>query len=117
VIQAVALAPADGLTVPNAYGQLPFAGADPTRPNEAYFQQVDFVVNKAEELGMFIGMLPTWGSYWPAANQNSTRPQRGNTDNSSESATKTKPSSGSSAATARFKLMRNERLSTLWPKV
>ena len=64
VIQAVALAPADGLTVPNAYGQLPFAGADPTRPNEAYFQQVDFVVNKAEELGMFIGLLPTWGSYW-----------------------------------------------------
>lgn len=21
-------------------------------------------MNKAEELGLFIGMLPTWGSYW-----------------------------------------------------
>jgi hypothetical protein len=41
VIQAVVLAPADGLTVPNAYGQLPFAGADPTKPNETYFQHVD----------------------------------------------------------------------------
>jgi hypothetical protein len=37
---------------------------DPSRPNEAYFQHVDFVVKKAEELGMFVGMLPTWGSYW-----------------------------------------------------
>ena len=64
VIQAVALAPADGLTVPNANGDLPFAGGDPTKPNEAYFRQVDFIVNKAEELGMFIGMLPTWGSHW-----------------------------------------------------
>ncbi len=64
VVQAVALAPADGLTVPNAYGDLPLIGGDPTKPNEAYFKHVDFIVNKAEELGMFIGFLPTWGSYW-----------------------------------------------------
>jgi Protein of unknown function (DUF4038)/Putative collagen-binding domain of a collagenase len=64
VIQAVALAPADGLSVANAYGDLPLLGGDPTKPNEAYFRHVDFIVNKAEELGMFIGMLPTWGSYW-----------------------------------------------------
>jgi len=25
---------------------------------------IDFVVSKAEELGLFIGMLPTWGSNW-----------------------------------------------------
>lgn len=64
VIQAVVLAPAGGLTVPNAYGDLPFIGGDPTRPNEAYFRHVDFIVNKAEELGMFTGMLPTWGGHW-----------------------------------------------------
>lgn len=64
VIQAVALGPADGLTVPNAYGDLPLTKGDPTKPNEAYFRHVDFIVNKAEELGMFIGMLPTWGSHW-----------------------------------------------------
>jgi hypothetical protein len=66
VIQAVVLAPADGLTVPNAYGDLPLIGGDPAKPNEAYFQHVDFVVNKAEELGMFTGILPTWGSHWAA---------------------------------------------------
>jgi Protein of unknown function (DUF4038)/Putative collagen-binding domain of a collagenase len=64
VIQAVALAPADGLTVPNAYGDLPLVGGDPTKPNEAYFRNVDFIVNKAGDLGMFVGLLPTWGSYW-----------------------------------------------------
>ena len=64
VIQAVVLAQLGGLTVPNAYGDLPLIQGDPAQPNEAYFRHVDFIVNKAEELGMFIGMLPTWGSYW-----------------------------------------------------
>ncbi|HJX91184.1 MAG TPA: glycoside hydrolase family 140 protein [Pyrinomonadaceae bacterium] len=64
VIQTVAIAPADGLTSANANGDLPFADRDPTKPNEAYFRHVDLIVNKAEELGMFVGLLPTWGSYW-----------------------------------------------------
>ena len=64
VIQAVVLAQLGGLTVPNPYGDLPLIDKDPTRPNEGYFRHVDFVVNKAEELGLFVGMLPTWGSYW-----------------------------------------------------
>ena len=61
IIQAVVLAENDGLRTPNAYGELPFINLDPARPNEAYFEHVDFIVNKAEELGLFIGMLPTWG--------------------------------------------------------
>jgi len=64
VIQAVVLGPADGLTVPNAYGDLPLVSGDPTKPNEAYFRHVDFIVDHAEQLGMFIGMLPSWGSQW-----------------------------------------------------
>lgn len=64
VIQAVALAELDGLTVPNAYGALPLVDSDPARPNEAYFAHVDFIVEKAESLGMFVGLLPTWGKYW-----------------------------------------------------
>jgi len=64
VIQAVLLAQLGGLTVPNPYGDLPLIEKDPARPNEAYFRHVDFIVNKAEELGLFVGMLPTWGSYW-----------------------------------------------------
>ena len=61
VIQAVALAELDGLGVPNRYGHTPLAENDPTRPNEEYFRHVDFVVDRAEELGLFIGLLPTWG--------------------------------------------------------
>lgn len=64
VIQAVVLAEFDGLTVPNPYGQLPLVNNDPAKPNEAYFQHVDYIVNKAEEQGMYIGMLPTWGDKW-----------------------------------------------------
>lgn len=61
VIQAVALAEFDGLNTPNFYGDTPLTNNDPIQPNEAYFKHVDFVVNKAEALGLFIGMLPTWG--------------------------------------------------------
>jgi hypothetical protein len=64
VIQAVALAEFGGLTEPNAYGQLPLAGNDPTRPNEEYFRQVDWIVAKANSLGLYIGLLPTWGDKW-----------------------------------------------------
>jgi hypothetical protein len=64
VIQAVILAQLGGLTVPNPYGDLPLIEKDPARANEGYFRHVDFIVNKAEELGLFVGMLPTWGSYW-----------------------------------------------------
>jgi hypothetical protein len=58
---AVAIAEFEGLTVPNSYGDLPTHNLDPTRPNEAYFRHIDYVVNKAESLGMTIGFLPVWG--------------------------------------------------------
>ena len=61
VIQAVVLAELDGLNTPNPYGDTPLIDNDPTRPDEAYFEHVDFIVNQAEELGLHIGMLPTWG--------------------------------------------------------
>ena len=64
VIQAVALAELDGLTVPNPYNHLPLTNNDPAQPNEAYFEHVDYVVNKAASLEMFIGLLPTWGDKW-----------------------------------------------------
>jgi hypothetical protein len=61
VIQAVVLAEYGGLSVPNAYGHLPLAGNDPAKPNEDYLKDVDWVVDKAESLGLYVGMLPTWG--------------------------------------------------------
>jgi hypothetical protein len=64
VIQAVVLAELDGITDPNPYGHLPLIEKDPTRPDEAYFAHVDWVLNKAEEVGLYVGLLPTWGKYW-----------------------------------------------------
>jgi hypothetical protein len=61
VIQTVGLAERDGLTVPNVYGQLPLTNEDPTRPNDAYFQHVDYAIDAAAAKGMYVAFLPTWG--------------------------------------------------------
>jgi len=71
VIQAVVLSDINGLVIPNAYGDLPLKDKNPLQPDEAYFKHVDYIVDKAEKLGLFIGMLPTWGKYW-----SSSEPQR-----------------------------------------
>jgi len=70
VIQAVAIAELDGATVPNAYGHLPLTELDPSRPavkdgpDNDYWDHVDYIVDRANSLGLYIGMLPTWGRYW-----------------------------------------------------
>lgn len=61
VIQAVILAELDGLVVPNSEGNVPLLGRDPSHPNENYFKHIDWVVERACEKGLFIGLLPTWG--------------------------------------------------------
>ena len=61
VIQTVILAELDGLNTPNAYGDKPLIDNDPSKLNEKYFKHVDYIISKAEELGLYIGLLPTWG--------------------------------------------------------
>ena len=61
VIQTVILAELDGLNTPNAYGDKPLIDNDPSKLNENYFKHVDYIISKAEELGLYIGLLPTWG--------------------------------------------------------
>jgi hypothetical protein len=61
VIQAVVLAELDGLNTPNAEGNQPLFDNNPLKPNDAYFEHVDWVIRKAAEKGIFIGLLPTWG--------------------------------------------------------
>ncbi|MEO6639188.1 MAG: glycoside hydrolase family 140 protein [Ginsengibacter sp.] len=61
IVQAVALAELDGLNTPNANGDKALIDNDPTRPNEAYFNFVDFAVDKANDYNMNIALLPTWG--------------------------------------------------------
>ena len=38
-------------------GEPPFIDRDPTKPNEAYFKNVDYVVNRANELGLVMGLV------------------------------------------------------------
>ena len=64
VIQAVALAELDGLNAANAEGEKPLIDNNLTNLNEKYFAHMDWVIKKAEEKGIFIGLLPTWGDKW-----------------------------------------------------
>lgn len=70
VVQAVALAELDGLNTPNAYGHRPLLDNDPTRPDvrdgpgNDYWDHVDWIVQRANALGLYVGFLPTWGDKW-----------------------------------------------------
>ena len=56
VIQAVVLAEFDGLHTPNANGDLPLKRDDPSRPDKAYFKHVDYIIEKADNYGLVIGL-------------------------------------------------------------
>lgn len=70
VLQAVALAELDGLNDPNPYGHRPLLERDPARPAvqdgpaNDYWDHVDYIVEKANALGIYVAMLPTWGDKW-----------------------------------------------------
>ncbi|AHM59962.1 hypothetical protein D770_08495 [Flammeovirgaceae bacterium 311] len=73
IIQAVALAEINGLRVPNRYGDLPLIDEDPARlaitpgadfadrQQYDYWDHVAYIINKAAEKGLYVGLLPTWG--------------------------------------------------------
>lgn len=63
VIQAVALAEYNCFGG-NAFGDAPLIVEDPAQPNEPYFEHVDWIIARANELGLTIGLLPTWGDKW-----------------------------------------------------
>lgn len=65
IIYTVILAEHDGLQSPNAYGDLPLNEQNPARPNPRYFEHVDYIINKAQSLGLYLAVLPTWGNYVP----------------------------------------------------
>jgi hypothetical protein len=70
VIQAVALAELDGHTDPNPYRHLPLVDLDPGSPavvdgpQNDYWDHVDYIIDSANDRGLYIGFLPTWGRYW-----------------------------------------------------
>lgn len=61
VVQTVVLAELGGLTDPTPQGALPLIDLDPSRPDERYFEHVDWVIRRANELGLTVALLPTWG--------------------------------------------------------
>jgi hypothetical protein len=44
----------------NAYGETAFTSLDPLEPNEKYFQHADWIIRRAEGLGLRILLLPAW---------------------------------------------------------
>ena len=39
-----------------------FVDGDPARPNEEYFKFLDYVVRKAESLGLYVALAPMWSN-------------------------------------------------------
>lgn len=70
VIQAVLLAELNGLDISNAYGHKPLINNDPEKPDikdgpqNDYWDHTDYIIKKANSLGIYIGVLPTWGDKW-----------------------------------------------------
>ena len=70
VVQAVAIAEEGGVETPNPYGFTPFVDARTPVPSvkdgpeNDYWDHVDFVVDAANERGITVAMLPTWGRWW-----------------------------------------------------
>lgn len=60
VIQAYLLR---GLDVPNRGGHVPLVDRDPTRLNEGFFGNVDAIVDRANDLGLVIGLVATMGEH------------------------------------------------------
>lgn len=66
----MALAELDGLDDPNAYGHRPLLDRDPAKPDlregpaNDYWDHVDYIVDKANAHGLYVGFLPTWGDKW-----------------------------------------------------
>lgn len=75
VIQFVLITELGRQAVPNAYGDFPLRDKDPSRPavtpgNDPddphaydYWDHVDHILDTAESFGLYVALLPSWGSY------------------------------------------------------
>ncbi len=75
VIQAVAVAELDGLNTPSYEGRhLPFSRIDTLSINDAYFEHVKNVVQYANSKGLYVALVPMWGSYFVPAEGSQAKP-------------------------------------------
>jgi len=75
IIQAVMITEFEGVKAPNYYHALPFIDEHPEKPditpgnniNDSvaydYWDHIDYLVNYAEKMGMYLALLPAWGEY------------------------------------------------------
>ena len=61
VIQMAALNPETNPDLTNALGVKPFHSTHPLNLNPKYFEYIDQVLDLAEEYGLYVALLPTWG--------------------------------------------------------
>jgi hypothetical protein len=50
----------NGLRRANPDGELPFIDRDPSQINDAFFENVDAIIEKAERHGLYMAILPVW---------------------------------------------------------
>jgi len=75
VIQAVIVAELDGLRTPSYEGgHLPFSCLATLSINEAYFDHVVNVVQYANSKGIYLALVPMWGSYFVVPAQRDGQP-------------------------------------------
>src|SRR5690242_3550654 len=60
-IMIVAVAEFGGADVPTPDGYLPFDERVASRPDPDYWAHVDRTIKTANELGLYVGLLPCWG--------------------------------------------------------
>ena len=52
----------------NAYGE---TNTDPGDPNEDWFEHIDYIVDAANDRGMYVALVVTWGDNWNGFSSNS----------------------------------------------
>lgn len=61
VLQIVALDPEQDVEMRNPAGVKALIDDDPRKPNEQYFEYLDWIIAKADEYGFYVLLLPVWG--------------------------------------------------------
>lgn len=61
VLQIVALDPERDVEMRNPSGDRALINNDLSKPNEKYFEYLDWIIDKAAEYGFYILLLPVWG--------------------------------------------------------
>jgi len=60
VIQTVALDDSTDPIGPNYYGDLPLVDQDLDKPNQKYFELIDWTIKLAQKKGLYIALMTTW---------------------------------------------------------